>query len=58
MLPRGWDLRDERPTAAVHPLSEPLRRVLDGSRPDPELDRLLDADSPLLRRAFRNTRGA
>ena len=52
VLPRGWRLSDERPTAVVHPLAERTEHD------DPELDRILDADSPLLRRAFRNSRGA
>ncbi|HEX5613932.1 MAG TPA: DUF3499 family protein [Acidimicrobiia bacterium] len=73
VLPRGWQLCDERPSAAVHPLAKRIEhvdtppdvpassraaRAGDAAHSDPELDRLLDADSPLLRRAFRNSRGA
>lgn len=74
VLPRGWQLHDERPVRPVPPLpaehqGEPRARVeprrlrapravLEPDDHDPELDRLLDADSPLLRRAFRKSRGA
>jgi len=51
VLPRGWTLRDRRPTAsftlAAVPDPEP-------EAPRDELAQVLDASTPLLRRAFAN----
>lgn len=46
VLPRGWTLRDERPLRLVE------------NKPQSDLEKQLDARTPLLQRAFQNVRSA
>jgi len=52
MPPRGWELHDRRDLARV------LDHRNDPAPPEPALDPVLDAQTPLLARAFRGARRA
>ena len=56
--PRGWQLEDRRADSAAAPARAASRRLAAGPSDDvleDELHDLLDAQSPLLARAFRNS---
>ena len=60
VLPRGWHLDDERDAHADHVdvVDDDVAAHDPPTHRDPRLERMLDARTPLLRRAFDNTRTA